>query len=216
MRYWFIVHDLLAYSQHSDMIGNVVKAPGLKQPKFHSFCEIQKGDIVVYYATKDYVIPGIFEITTDMEYLDNDEHWKEIMVYRITPIVTPPPGKYLSLKKLIKDPKVTFDMFPNKKKWGGPLQGKTCTLLTEKDYLVIKNAMSNPAYLKNINEIKVTSTKWHEEHGKKDSIKQGKVSRHQEAVLKWKDEEEKKFGLFKPDIKTNTVDLNEILPKSVC
>ena len=33
--------------------------------------------------------------------------------------------------------------------------------------------------------------------------------------MKWKDEEEKKFGLFKPEIKTNTVDLNEILPKSV-
>ena len=215
MNYWFVIHDLLAYSQHSDMIGNVVKRPGIKQPKFHSFCDIEKGDIVVYYATKDYVIPGIFEITSDIEYLNNDPHWKEIMVYKITPILTPPPGKYLNFKKLIKDPNVNFEMFPNKKKWGGVLQGKTCMLLTEKDYRIIKNALSKPVYLKSIDEIRVTSTKWHDEHGKTDSVQKGKVSKHQEAILKWKDEEEKKFGLFKPDIKTNTVNVNEILPKSV-
>ena len=46
MNYWFVIHDLLAYSQHSDMIGNVVKGPGIKQPKFHSFCDIEKVDIV--------------------------------------------------------------------------------------------------------------------------------------------------------------------------
>lgn len=28
-------------------------------------------------------------------------------------------------------------------------------------------------------------------------------------------EEEKEFGLFKPEIKTNAVDINEILPKGV-
>lgn len=57
---WFVVHDLLAYSQHEDMIGNVVKAPGLKQPKYPAFAEIQKGDHIVYYATQDSVIVGIF------------------------------------------------------------------------------------------------------------------------------------------------------------
>jgi len=32
---------------------------------------------------------------------------------------------------------------------------------------------------------------------------------------KWKEEEERKFGLFKPEIKTNNVDLNEVLPSSI-
>lgn len=214
MNYWFVIHDLLAYSQHKDMIGNVVKATGVKHPKHSLFAEIQKGDLIVYYATKDYVVTGIFEVISDIEYLHNDPYWKEIMVYKIKPIETPPPAKYLNFKKLVKDPKINFDMIPNKKRWGIYLQGKTCILLTESDYLTIKNALSNPAYLKSIDKIKVAPTKWHIEHGKKDSQLRG-IGRHQEAVMKWKDEEEKKFGLFKPDIKINTVDLNEILPKSV-
>ena len=123
MNYWFVIHDLLAYSQHSDMIGNVVKKSGEKQPKFSSFNDIKKGDFIVYYATKDYVVTGIFEIISDIEYLTNDPYWKEIMTYRIKPVETPPPGKYLYFKALVKDQNVQFDMFPNKKKWGGYLQG---------------------------------------------------------------------------------------------
>jgi len=68
--------------------------------------------------------------------------------------------------------------------------------------------------LKSVHEIKVTPTKWHEEHGKR-IVGKTKAGRHQRAIEKWKIEEEKKFGLFKPDIKTNSVDINEILPKSV-
>jgi len=215
MNYWFIIHDLLAYSQHKDMIGNIVKTTGVKQPKYSLFAEIEKGDLIVYYATKDYVVTGIFEVVSDIEYLPNDPYWKEIMVYKIKPILTPPPAKYLNFKKLVKESKVNFDLIPNKKQWGIYLQGKTCILLTESDYLTIKNALSNSTYLKSIDKIKVIPTKWHVEHGQDTPKIKGKMGRHQEAVMKWKDEEEKKFGLFKPDIKTNTVDLNEILPKSV-
>lgn len=213
MNRWFVVHDVLAYNQHSDMIGNVIKASGVRKPKFSTFAEIKNGDLVVYYATKDYVVVGIFQVVSDIEYLPSDQHWKEIMVYRIKPIETPPLGNYLDFKKLVKDPNVSFKMFPNKKNWGKYLQGKTCILLTERDYLTIKDVLSKNAYLKSVHEIKVTPTKWHREHGKKVSKLREKVGRHQEAIDKWKIEEEKKFGLFKPEIKTNTVDINEILPK---
>jgi len=196
------------------MIANVVKTPGVKQPKSTSFAEIRKGDLIVYYATRDYVVVGVFEVASEMEYLPDDPHWKEIMVYRIRPVELPPLGNYLDFKKLVNDPDVSFDMFPDKRSWGRYLQGKTCKLLTEKDYLTIKKAFSQKKYLKNIEKIKVKPTEWHVEHGK-ETGRVTKVGRHQRAIDKWKMEEERKFGLFKPTIKTNTVDINEILPKSV-
>lgn len=197
------------------MIGNVVKASGIKQPKFSLFADIKKGDVVVYYATKDYVIPGVFEVISDMEYLPNDPYWKEIVIYKIKPIATPTPGKYLDFKKLVKDSSVNLDIIPNKNHWGIYLQGKTCILMTKSDFAIIKEALSNPIFLKSIDKTRVTPTKWHEEHGKKIAKSKSKVNRHQQAIMKWKDEEEKKFGLFRPEIKTNTVDINQILPKSV-
>jgi len=216
MNRWFVVHDLLAYSQHPDMIGNVVKAPGVRQPKFSTFAEIEKGDRIVYYATRDCVIVGIFEVVSGIEYLPNDKHWKEIMIYRIEPIQSPPPGNYLDLRKLIKDPNVDFDMFPKKTSWGVYLQGQTCKLLTERDSLTLKDGLSRSEYLKSTQAIKIRPTRWQREYGKKVAkARETKARRHQSAIDKWKNEEEKKFGLFKPDIKTNTVDINEILPRSV-
>ena len=198
------------------MIGNIVKKPGVAKPKFSKFGEIQKGDQIVYYATKDYVVVGIFEVASDMEYLPDDPDWKEIMVYKIRPVELPVLGNYLDFKKLIVDPTVQFDMFPKKKNWGNYLQGQTCKLLTERDYLIIKDALSENMYLKSIEEIEVKATKWHRKYGKRPTrIGEPKVGRHQRAIEKWRIEEESKFGLFKPEIKTNAVDINEILPESV-
>ena len=217
MNRWFIVHDLLAYKQHPDMIGNIVRKSGIPTPKFSKFSEIQKGDQIVYYATKDYVVVGIFEVVSDIEYLPNDPYWTEPMAYKIRPFELPVPGNYLDFKKLVTDPTIQIDMFPKKKNWGKYLQGKTCILLTERDYLKIKNALSMDRYLKSIKEIEVKATKWHRKYGKGlPKIREPKADRHQRAIEKWKIEEEKKFGVFfKPEIKTNAVDINEILPKSV-
>ena len=148
------------------MIGAVVKTPGVGEPRFSKFAEIQKGDHVVYYATKDYIVVGIFKVVSDMEYLPNDPHWKEIMVYKTRPVELPVPEYYLDFKKLVTDPNVKFDVFKGKKHWGGPLQGKPCILLTEKDYLVIKDALSEKRYLKSIKEIEIETTYWHKKYGK--------------------------------------------------
>jgi len=198
------------------MIGNVVKKAGIPEPKFSTFGEIKKGDLVVYYATVDYVVVGTFEVVSDMIHLVDDEYWKEDVVFKIKPYEMPPVGNYLDFKKLVKDPAITFDTFPDKKRWGKYLQGKTCKLLTERDYSIIKSALSKNKYLKSIHETKATVTKWHRKYGKKTiGIRETKAGRHQRTIDKWKVEEESKFGLFKPTIKTNTVDINEILPKSV-
>lgn len=164
MNRWFVVHDLLAYSQHPNMIGNVVRKPGVREPKFSRFAEIKKGDQVVYYATKDSVIVGIFEVVSDIEYLPNDSDWKEVMVYKIRPVESPLPGNYLNFKKLIADPTVQFDMFPKKKYWGTYLQGKTCIMLTVSDYFIIRDALSGTRYVKSIEEIEVKTKQWHRKY----------------------------------------------------
>lgn len=144
---WFVVHSMQSFRQHPDMIGSRVKAPGLKRPRISTFSKIHRGDKVVYYAARDYVVVGIFQVISNVEYLPNDLHWKEMMVYRIKPVQKPPVGSYLSLKKLIKDPNVYFDMFPDKKNWGGYLQGKTCKPITQKDFTTIEKALSKSEYL---------------------------------------------------------------------
>lgn len=199
------------------MIGNRVKIPKTQKPKSTAFAQIKKGDIIVYYATKDYVVVGMFEVVSDIEYLSADEYWKEIMVYKIRPVELPPLGNYLDFKKLVKDPGIALDFIPSKRNWGKYLQGKTCFLLAEKDYSTIKNAFTNNNYLIDTSGIKTTKTRWHEKYAKTEAETEvtKDTTLHQKIIEKWKTGEEKKFGLFKPFIKTNTVDLNEILPKSI-
>lgn len=150
MNNWLVVHNLLSYSQHKDLIGCAVKQHGKKQPKSSAFSSIKKGDNVVYYATKDFAIVGIFQVTSDMTYFESDPDWKESVVYQIKEKDMPPQGTYLDFKKLVKDPSSKFDLFPEKQRWGIHLLGKTVVLLTERDYLTIKNTMSNSTFLKAI------------------------------------------------------------------
>lgn len=215
---WFVIHDLLAYNQHKDLIGNVVKAEGVKHPKSSNFSNIKKDDLLVYYASKDSVVVGIFKVVSDIEYLPNDKYWKEVMVYKIQPIHIPKEGYYLDFKKLIKDSKINFDLFPEKPKWGAYLQGKTCISLTDKDFSLIKDSITTDRYLDRSEKFKAGITNWH----KKQKITQinanqpKEIKIHQAAIDKWKTEEEKRFGGFiKPQIETNVVDLNDILPKDI-
>lgn len=106
-------------------------------------------------------------------------------------------------------------MFPKKRYWGTYLQGKTCKQLTEDDYELIEVAITDKRYLKSVEETTVTVTKWHKKYGEEREVKKKKVGRHQRVIEKWRAEEERRFGLFKPEIKTNNVDLNEVLPKSI-
>jgi hypothetical protein len=150
---WLIVHNLLAYRQHPDMIGNKVKESGVPEPKFPEFNEIKKGDQLVYYATRDMVIIGVFEVISDKVYLQNDSQWKEMVIFKIKPVELPTSGHYLNLKKLALDPSVHLDLFPQKRRWGSYLQGRTCKLLTKEDFRIIKNALSNKKYLKSIQSL---------------------------------------------------------------
>jgi len=162
MNYWFVVHDLKAYEEHSNLIGCRVKRQGLREPWFKQFAQIKKGDKIVYYATKDNVVVGIFDVVSDITYLENDPKWNEIMVYSISPSEIPPEGFYLNFKKLVLSKKYRFDLFPKSEKWYTYLQGKTCRKLTEHDYLIIKENLNNSDYLIRKNKVK---TKLHRKRG---------------------------------------------------
>jgi predicted RNA-binding protein len=162
MNYWFIVHDLKAYEQHRNLIGCRVKQSGVQEPWFRQFAEIRKGDRIVYYAIKNNVIVGIFDVISDITYLTSDPHWKEIMVYGIKPAEMPVEGYYVAFKKaLLSDKATKFDLFPKKEKWYAYLQGKTCRKLTEHDYQLIREYLKKTEYLIKKEEVIVTETKWH-------------------------------------------------------
>jgi len=182
MDYWLVLHGLKAYAQHNDLIGCRVKRPGLREPKLKQFAEIKKGDKVVYYATKNCVIVGIFDVVSDITYLEKDPYWNEIMVYSIRPAEMPPEGYYLDFRKLILSGTVKFDLFPESKKWYTYLQGKTCRKLTEHDYQIIKNNLKNPRYLIEKDKVKIIETKWHREEPPETPAMEEKTSTHDAIV----------------------------------
>ena len=155
LKHWLIIHSLRAYKDHSDLIGCAVKEPGVKEPWFRQFAEIKKGDKIVYYATGDCVVVGIFDVLSDIMYLTDDPYWKEDMVYKIRPVEMPPEGFYLDFKKVLKTKSVRFDLFPIKKQWYAYLRGKTCRELTEHDYLTVRDYLKNPEYLVEREALKV-------------------------------------------------------------
>jgi hypothetical protein len=148
MNKWLVVHDLLAYHQHPDMIGNAAKGHGDHRPRYAKFENIKKGDIVVYYARKDMAVLGIFEVVSDVGHLQNDPYWKEVVFYKIKPAILPPSGKVLDFKKLVTSPDVHFDAIPSNKRWGSYLQGRACILFTNGDYKIIESAVSRAEFLK--------------------------------------------------------------------
>jgi len=141
MRYWFVIHDLESFSQHSDYIGSGIKEPGIKVPRHGRFGDIRKGDKIVYYAKGDMVVVGIFQIASDMEYWANDEEWRGVVVFKITPEVLPPKGKYLDFKAFLFDSKVHLDLFPDKDDWRYQIWGHACREMTKHDFELLRTAV---------------------------------------------------------------------------
>jgi hypothetical protein len=181
MKYWFVVHDLMAYNQHNNLIGCRVREEGVHKPKYGSFAKIKKSDKIIYYATKHMVVVGVFDVVTNITYLPNDPHWKEIMVFGIRPSKMPPSGYYLNFKKLVLDKNVQFDLFPKKRIWARYLQGHTCRELTEKDFDLIASFVDNQQYLIKTEKLAKITTAWHKRRRKRRGI-QEPLSAHEKMV----------------------------------
>jgi len=134
---------------------------------------------------------------SDLTHLPNDPHWKEIVVYTISPVEMPSEGFYLDFKKaLITDKATRFDLFPKKERWYSYLQGKTCRKLTEHDYRVIEGYMNKPEFLVEKSAVKPKETKWHIEPAEEVKVEAGlspveerdRKIRELEEVLKQKED----------------------------
>ena len=145
MKYWWIIQSLESFDQHSDMIGCSLKK-GTDQPIHKQFSKIKKGDNIVYYVTGDKALLGIFEVTSEMEILNDDAEWGDIATYKIKPEIMPTTGYYLDWKKLLFDPNVSFDLFPNKDRWPYKIWNRYIHPLTQSDYETIKNAILTHKY----------------------------------------------------------------------
>jgi len=164
--YWFVVHDLMAYGQHADLI--CCKARTIdsqrKKPLMPSFKKMGLGDQIVYYAAGSFAVIGIFKITSHSEYF-SDDVWPDVFVRRIVPIVMPPKGKYMHLKKLLFESDYDFDIFPNKEQWHTGLRGKTLRKITKLDFDKFRKNMRNEKFLVSEDEVKIPVTVWQKSIG---------------------------------------------------
>jgi hypothetical protein len=127
------------------MIG-VISATGDPEPMYQPFARIARGDEIAYYAIRDCVIVGLFKVMSNMEYLD-DSTWGPSCVFSIASELLPPSGKVLDFKKLLRNPRTKFDLFPNKKNWSAYLRGHACRPLTQRDFETLRDAIQDSTLL---------------------------------------------------------------------
>ena len=166
--YWFVVHDLMAYRQHSDMICCKARTidSNWKRPMRVFFKKMGLSDPFVYYAAGSYAIVGIFKIASHSEYF-SDEVWPDVFVRRIKPYIMPPKGKFLDIKKLLFESEYEFDIFPDRDRWSLSLWGKTLKKLSRSDYDIFRKNIGNERYLVSTDDVKVPVTMWQKSVGNK-------------------------------------------------
>jgi len=116
LKYWWIIQSIDAYDQHPDLIGCGFKE-GTEKLVHKKFESIKKGDHIVYYATGDKVLLGIFEVTSEMHTLKDDAQWGHVAVYDIRPAVMPTEGFLVDWRKVLFDPAVSLELFPDRNRW---------------------------------------------------------------------------------------------------
>ncbi len=157
MNDWLIIHNLVAYEQHGDLIGCRIKRSGRHKPRSKNFAEIAIGDKVVYYAARSKVIVGVFITTSKMRFFPE---WNA-MVIEVMPNKMPRKDYYVDFRKaLFAEQDSQFDLFPIKERWYGYLQGQTIRKLTEHDFQIICSYLDKKEYLIDKKELSIKGTQW--------------------------------------------------------
>lgn len=123
MKYWFVQHNMYAYSEHKNLIGQKNKG---------KISKINKGDKIVYYATGDMVIIGTFKVTSDIFKLRNDRFWKNIWAYKIKKLKLGKEPFFLPIMEVISKQKLK--LFPKRKIEGIKLRGRTAIEISKNDF----------------------------------------------------------------------------------
>ena len=127
------------------MIGCGIKK-GTSIPIHKKFSEIEKGDHIVYYATGDMVLIGIFEVISERDTMHNDEDWGDRLVYHIKPAFMPNEDYFVDWKELLFEQDVSFDLFPVKERWQFKIWNKYIHPLSQADYELIKKGILSHKY----------------------------------------------------------------------
>lgn len=143
MNKWLIIHSIESYCQHSNLIGMNPR----RKKNFEIFCQIKKGDFIVYYAVGKLII-GIFKVVSDSILLHNDKYWGDMNVYKIEPILVA--KKPPSIAKLVEFNEVKLELVKDTKNWASYLQGKVIVKLSDNDFSLFKD------YIENSNAMEIT------------------------------------------------------------
>jgi len=162
---YLVLHDLMAYRQHPDLICNFLNRQAKtkwKKPVSRLFGKIRRGDRIVYYATNDSLVIGIFQIASDILYIENDQHWgSDVAAFRIEPFKLPPNGYFLDFKALMRETRARFDMFPKREIWYSYLQGHSTKRMTSNDFRIVGKSLDQGRYLVPQERFVPADTDWH-------------------------------------------------------
>ena len=132
MKYWFIIHSLLAYDSHNDYIGKDKK-------RARKIENVNKGDKIVYYATGDSVILGTFDVITNKKEWTDDEHWKGPHIcMKIKPRKLAKGPHYIRIQDLLREIEPPLSIFHDRKFTGIKFKDRTSVEITAKDFKSIE------------------------------------------------------------------------------
>jgi hypothetical protein len=141
MKYWFVIHDLNAYSKHTDYIGKETKLA-------RKLTKVRKGDRIVYYARYDSVIVGTFDVIGKLEEWSNDPGWPGPHIcMKIKPRVSP--SKYVPIHDIVKHTQKPISIFPKREFKAILFRGQTAVQITKKDFDAIEKYIKKYIYISN-------------------------------------------------------------------
>jgi hypothetical protein len=131
-KYWFIIHNLEAYRQHPDYIGQEKK-------RYREIEKVKKGDRIVYYATGDSVIVGTFNVVGRKEEWESDVHWRGPHIcMKIKPRVVAEGPHFVPIKELVERIESPLSIFPNKKFMPIKFKDRTVVEINKGDFARIE------------------------------------------------------------------------------
>jgi len=150
MNKWLVVHSLESYTQNPTMIGFPAKKEldgslsldksGKAVPASPRVSEMKSGDRIVYYCKGDSVVKGIYEIV--QSHFAKETQWPDSpFQFEIKAIIElEEPYDF----KLLVSSLELFENLPDRRKWGGVLQGTYNTIrqLKDSDYRLIEESIS--------------------------------------------------------------------------
>jgi len=135
MKYWFIIHSLPAYQAHPNYIGKEKRMAG-------KITKVKQGDQIVYYAIRDSVVVGTFQVVGKQKEWADDTAWKGPHIcMKIRKRCLVPSPYFLPVQELVKLVKKPISIFPKRKFIPIRFKDRTSVKITPADFRNIEKAL---------------------------------------------------------------------------